>query len=352
MRKLLLLGLAVACAGCGMFYTIPSGEPGAPAARASGKPLEFSAWLVFWDPLSWPDFEANVGRMARVYPEAYTCQPDGLPGRISVAQPQDLARTVALAHQHGVKVLGTLNNYAGEKGDFEATRVQRFLHDPALMEKHVDGLLALAKADGLDGLDVDYESLAAADRGAFSAFVARLAQKAHAQGLLIGLAAHPKESEPGNWDGPKAQDYASLGKSVDFFHVMTYDYHWTSGSPGPVAPFAWVSSVMRFAATVIPADKLEMGINGYGTVWKPKGETLTWPGYMSLQAELGRFDRDPASHELSKNAGNTEAWMSDAATTQAKLVVARDLGLRGAALWVLGQEDPRTWTVLDALRGK
>lgn len=352
MRKFLLLGLVVACAGCGMFYTIPTGKPGTPATAGSHKPVEFSAWLVFWDPLSWPDFEANVSRMARVYPEAYTCQPNGLPGRISVAHADDLARTVALAHQHGVKVLGTMNNYASETSDFESKRVQLFLHDPALMEKHVDGLIALAQTDGLDGLDVDYESLAAADRGAFSAFVARLSQKAHALGLLVGLAAHPKESEPGNWDGPKAQDYASLGKSVDFFHVMTYDYHWTSGSPGPVAPINWVASVMRYTASVVPADKIEMGINGYGIVWKPKGETLTWTLFQALQTKVGRFERDASSGELTKSFGGGEAWMPDAATTQAKLVVARDLGLRGAALWVLGQEDPRTWTVLDALNGK
>lgn len=353
MKKLWALALLLLSAGCGVFYTIPTGQAGAPvAAAAASGPLEFSAWLVFWDPLSWQDFEANVSRLSRVYPEAYTCRPDGLPGRIDIVKPEDLARTVALAHQHGVKVLGTMNNYASEKADFEATRVQRFLHDPALMERHVDGLLALAKADGLDGLDVDYESLAPGDRGAFSAFVARLAQKAHAQSLLVGIATHPKEAEPGNWDGPKAQDYASLGASVDVFHVMTYDFHWASGSPGAVAPLPWIGSVMRFTASVVPKSKIEMGINGYGYTWGAKGVTLTWPDYLKLQSRYGRFERDEGSHELKLTFKDGEAWMSDAETTRHKLELAKELGLRGAAMWVLGQEDPKTWAVLDALNGK
>jgi spore germination protein len=353
MKKLLLATAALALTGCGVFYTVPTAKGGAaPATAASAQPLEFAAWLVYWDDNSWKSFEANVSRLARVYPEAYTAQPDGMPGRIPIVKPEDLAKTVALARQHGVKVLGTMNNYSNDVGGFEPKRVQKFLHDPALMERHVDELIRLAKEDDLDGLDVDYESLAAADRGAFTAFVTRLAEKAKPLGLLIGIAVHPKEREPGTWDGPQAQDYAALGKVVDYFHVMTYDYHWATGSPGPVAPLPWVRSVMEFTRSVMPKEKVEMGINGYGYVWRAKGETLTWKGYQDLQAKHGRFERDEHSGELKLSFKDGEAWMADAQTTQAKFALARELGLRGVAMWVLGQEDPRTWEVWDAFTGK
>lgn len=351
MKWIALVCLAI-LQGCGVFHTVPTAKGGASPVAVQAAPLEFSAWLVYWDPLSVKSFEANVSRMARVYPEAYTAQPDGLPGRIPIVKKEDLAKTVALARQHGVKVLGTMNNYASEVGGFEPKRVQKFLHDPALMERHVDALIALAQEDGLDGLDVDYESLAAADRGAFTKFVARLYEKAKPLGLLIGIAVHPKESEPGTWDGPKAQDYAALGRVVDFFHVMTYDFHWATGSPGSVAPLPWVRSVMEFTKAVVPKEKLEMGLNGYGYAWRPKGATLTWPGFLELQNKFGKFERDEHSGELKKQLPDGEAWMADAQTSQAKLAMAQELGLRGVAMWVLGQEDPRTWMVLDAMKGK
>jgi spore germination protein YaaH len=345
-------------AGCGAVYTVPTAQQardataGGPAPIVAGKPLEFSAWLVFWEPLSWTSFEANVSRLTRVYPEAYTCQPDGLPGRIGVASTDNLKKTVALAHQHGVKVLGTMNNYASEKSDFEKTRVEKFLNDSALMEKHVDGLLALAKADGLDGLDVDYEALDAGDRGSFTAFVTLLAQKAHAAGLQVGVALHPKESEPGTWGGPQAQDWVKLGAVVDHFHVMTYDEHWASGSPGSVASLPWVRSVMSFAVARVPKEKLEMGLNAYGLAWDPKGHDLKWGDFQALQAKYGRFNRDANSNELTLGYATGEAWMPDAQAHQAKLALARELGVSGVAMWMLGQEDPRLWAVVDAFNGR
>lgn len=356
MIKKVILGLvAIASLGasCDGVYTVPTAAD-APKAGAAvkAKPLEFAAWLVFWDPLSVQTFKANVTRMKRVYPEAYTCLPSGLPARLDMVKQPELKAVVDLAHANGVKVLGTMNNYANEVGGFESKRVQKFLHDAALMEQHVDALIRLAKEDSLDGLDVDYESLDALDKGAFTGFVRRLSEKCHAQGLLVGLAAHPKVSEPGTWGGPQAQDYEALGAVVDFFHVMTYDYHWATGSPGTIAPLSWVREVAEYAKSKMPAEKVELGVNGYGYLWAGKGDTLTWPKFLELQAKLGKAERDEAGYELRLYPTGGEAWMADAQTSVKKFEIARDLGIRGVAMWVLGQEDPKTWVEWDKFNSK
>ena len=337
-----LLALGLSGADC---YTVPVAGAGGTLKATSRRPLEFSAWVVFWDDLSVKSFLANVTRLKRVYPEAYGCQADGLPAHIGTFDAAAMATVVTAAKAHGVKVLGTMNNFAN--GDFEPKRVEKFLNNPALMEKHVDALIALAKADGLDGLDVDYESLDASDRGGFTAFVRRLAEKCHAQGLQVGLAAHPKVSEPGTWGGPQAQDYEALGAAVDHFHVMTYDYHWATGGAGSIAPLAWVRQVTEFAKSKMAAEKVEVGVNGYGYYWHPKGENLTWPGFLALQAKLGKAQRDDDSQELKLYSAAGEAYMADALTSLEKFKIARDEEVGGVALWVLGQEDPKTWMVWD-----
>ena len=355
MMKKILLGLvamATLGASCDGVYTVPTAGQKAAKSVAAGKPLEFSAWLVFWDPLSIKSFQANVGRMKRVYPEAYTCMPSGLPQRIEMVKQPELAAVVALAHQHGVKVLGTMNNYAAEVSGFESKRVQKFLHDGPLMEQHVDALIRLAQEDHLDGLDVDYESLDALDRGAFTGFVRRLAEKCHAQGLKVGVALHPKTSEPGVWGGPQAQDYEALGAVVDYFHPMTYDYHWATGGAGTIAPLSWVRQVIEFAKSKVPAEKIEMGLNGYGYIWTGKGDTLTWPKFIDLQAKLGKAERDEDGDELRLYPAGGEARMPDAQTARKKFEMAQDLGINGVAMWVLGQEDPKTWVEWDKFTGK
>jgi spore germination protein YaaH len=338
----LLTGLPLLGA-CGVFYTLDTKGAGG----GGGKPLELSGWLVFWDPQSWRSFQAHVGALARVYPEAYSCRADGGIGRVDATTPKAMADTVALAHAHGCKVLGMMNNYAN--GDFDRTRVERFLYDSGLMEQHVQGLLALARQDGVDGLDVDYENLAAGDRAAFTAFVRRLAGACHAQGLLLGVAAHPKESEPGTWDAPKAQDWQALGEAVDFFQPMTYDYHWASGAPGTIAPPPWVRSVIGFAASQMPAAKVELGLKTAGVDWSGKGQDLPWPKFLALQNKAGRAQRDGDTAELTLTApGGGEVWMPDADTAELKFRIARDLGVRGVAMWVLGSEDPRVWAAFAA----
>ena len=143
-----LFALFAMGASCDGVYTIPvASSNGSLNSRVAAKPIEFSAWLVFWDPLSVKSFQTNVGRLSRVYPEAYGCQADGLPSHIGTFDAGAMRGVVALAKAHGVKILGTMNNFAN--GDFEPKRVELFLGDAVLMEKHVDALIALATADGL-----------------------------------------------------------------------------------------------------------------------------------------------------------------------------------------------------------
>jgi spore germination protein len=354
--KRLLFGLfamATLGASCDGVYTVPTAAQSAQGITAvGGKPVEMSAWLVFWDPLSVGSFDANVTRLNRVYVEAYACLPDGSAGHIGTFDALAMRHVVALAKAHGVKVLGTMNNYDHDSADFDRKRVEKFLGSPALMEAHVQGLLALAAADGLDGLDVDYESLDAQDRGGFSAFVARLCEAAHAKGLTVGLAAHPKVSEPGTWGGPQAQNYAVLGAAVDYFHVMTYDYHWATSGAGSLAPLSWVRQVAEFTASKVPPSKVELGVNTYGMAWQGKGQDLTWPGFLGLQSKLGRAYRDDDGYELRLDPPGGEVWMPDAETSLKKFQLAQELGLGAVALWVLGQEDPATWTTWDKFNRK
>ncbi len=260
-----------------------------------------------------------------------------------------MRHVVELAKAHGVKVLGTMNNYDHDSAGFDRKRVEKFLGDPAAMEAHVQGLLALARADGLDGLDVDYESLDAQDRGAFSAFVQRLCDAAHAKGLTVGLAAHPKVSEPGTWGGPQAQNYAVLGAAVDYFHVMTYDYHWSTSGAGSLAPLGWVRQVAEFTASKVPPSKIELGVNTYGMDWQGTGQDLTWPDFLALQAKLGM------ATERDDDGRRSCAWTTPAAKCGCRTPtpVSRSSnwpGNWGSAASPYGcwaRKTPATWTTWD-----
>lgn len=48
---------------------------------------------------------------------------------------------------------------------------------------------------------------------------------------------------------------------------MTYDEHYPGGSPGPIASIGWVNNVVKYATTVIPKEKIYLGLAAYGYDW-------------------------------------------------------------------------------------
>ena len=94
-----------------------------------------------------------------------------------------------------------------------------------------------------------------------------------------------------------------------------------------------------------------MGLNGYGYDWQgKKGVTMTWTNWQKLLAAGHRPDRDDSTQELKLSYGNHEVWYPDAKTFVPKLKIAKELGLRGGAMWVLGQEDPGMWRMWQVQR--
>ncbi|MCH8240194.1 MAG: DUF1573 domain-containing protein, partial [Proteobacteria bacterium] len=84
-------------------------------------------------------------------------------------------------------------------------------------------MIELAKEDGLDGLDLDYENMHPENRDLFSAFVKETSEKLHGENMLLGAAVHAKRSDggtgPEDWFGPKAQDWAEK-----MFDVREHDF--------------------------------------------------------------------------------------------------------------------------------
>ncbi|MHB8637224.1 MAG: glycosyl hydrolase family 18 protein [Fimbriimonadaceae bacterium] len=318
------------------------------ACLAMAASPKLSGWLVFYDGgMALKNFAAHADLLDTVGAEWYQCAADGSVKYVDVATPDKRAAALAIAHRYHVTLLGMIQNPG-----FDPLTVEGFLSDPVKREAHAMAVVAACLRDRLDGIDLDYESLKAADRDNFSDFVDALAAELHAKHKLLAVSLHAKTSEPGTWDGPEAQDWARIGAAADRVRVMCYDQHWETSEAGPVASIAWVEPVMRFAVSVIPAAKLDIGIPGYGYDWVgKKGADLDWTQFSSLPGSA-KAVRDAASQELVLSHGDATAWFCDAAADVPKFELARTLGVRGVCLWQLGCVDPKFWPEVQSLRSK
>jgi spore germination protein YaaH len=220
----------------------------------------------------------------------------------------------------------------------------------------VRALVSLVEAHGYDGIEIDYESLKTVDRAAFTAFMTELSRALHARGRILAGAFHAKVAEPGDDWGPGAQDWDALGRVVDSFRIMTYDYHWDGGPAGPLAPLPWFKAVLAFAVAHVPKDKILMGIPTYGYDWTGsrtgKAASVDARDATGIARKKGgRIDRDPVSNEphftYLENTDEHVVWYEDADCLPQKLEAVRAAGVAGIAIWLLGSEEPAFWARLD-----
>lgn len=314
-------------------------------AGATLAPLKNSAWLVFYDPASMASFEKYGAQLSEVGVEWIVAGPDGLPKRREHATPANAEKVRTVAKRHGVTTYAMTSNAAS--GGFDASLVDALLKDEASMRAHAEALAQLAKDDGFDGVDLDYESMRPAVREPYVKFAAMVREACDRRQLKLAIAVHAKTSEPGNWDGPISQDWKALGALVDRFRIMTYDFHWATSEAGPIAPLEWFDQVIAFAKTQVAAEKIEAGVASYGYDWKDKSaKSITWRDWQELTKLHTWTQRDAASQENTVEYDGRKVFFSDAVAIRAKFDLAAKAGVRGVAMWRLGSEDPAVWDFL------
>ena len=227
------------------------------------------------------------------------------------------------------------------------------LHSPELMAAQVAAIVALVQRNHYAGIDLDYENLHAADRQAFTAFVARLAHALHAKGKVLSVAVFAKTTNAGTDPRNLAQDYAAIGRAADQVRLMAYDYHWQTSPPGPVAPVSWVRAVLRYAKTQIPASKIILGVPLYGYDWVGHhGTGISWLQALRLSRQYhatARYDQASQTPWFSyRDAAGRQhtVWFENAASSRAKFGAAQGAQIGGVYLWMYGYEDGGTWSAL------
>ena len=339
---------AAALAGLVLIAILPSwgrgGETGSSAGEVTPTRI---GYVPYWDQeRGFEVVRQQPELFDEVSPVWYSLESNG---RIRLADPANTTvdrDAVRSLQEQGIRVIPTVTNL--RDGDWETGPVRRMLRDPAAVRTHIRELVALATGEGYDGIDIDYEHLRAADRDAFSDFLARLGDALRAEGKLLTAAVHPKTSEAGDDERNAAQDYRAIGAAVDQVRVMTYDYSWEDSPPGPVAPATWVEDVVAWTVARIPAHKVILGVVLLGYDWGDgPGETVDYEqARETAQANGARVRRgeDGSPWFTYERSGTRhEVWYEDADSVAEKLALVPRYGLGGAFFWRLGGEDPQVW---------
>lgn len=312
---------------------------------------------------SFDSFRENVEAIDVVAPSAYSVDAEGvLWGDVD-------PRVLRLAEEHDVDVMPLVLNPG-----FDQEMLHQLLTSERARTRAVESMVELCRRHGYDGIQFDFENLHMNDREAFTRFFREAAKALHDAGFRISIAVvHRPDDLPGptryhgwlfeNWRA--GYDLEALAEAGDFISVMSYSQHTRRTPPGPQAGLPWVRRVAEYFLRYMPPEKLSLGIPLSSQHWYTSQEDEIVPEKARSYSEgvshrraRALVERNGAELRWSDehsvpyafySRGGTWEWLfvENARSFEAKLELARDLGLRGFSAWVLGPEDPGVWDRLE-----
>ncbi|MBT2489946.1 glycosyl hydrolase [Streptomyces sp. ISL-96] len=322
-----------------------AGPPGFRSAPAP--PRNVSAWLPYWDQkAAYRDALRHAAQLHTVSPFWYQAvsagQVDGHPG----AGERGVIDGLRAA---GISVVPTVME------TMKPGALGEILTSPTSRATHIRTLIGITKSRPYDGLDIDYETIAATGdasyeqvRAGYAAFVTDLCRALHDARKKCVITVSPQTGNTG-----RIWDYAAIGRAADRVRIMAYDLHWRGGQPGPLSTPSWYDEILRNATALIPRTKIEMALPAYGWDWVPGGETkhVTWKEAEALRVKKGapyRLDAESGSPTFTYQEGEQTrtVWYQDARGVAAHLPTVRKYNIAGTGLWALNFEDPGLWPVL------
>lgn len=285
------------------------------------------------------------------------------------------------AHESGTRVVVTISM-------MNNASLKALMDDPIAQQRTIDQTVALVKARGIDGTNIDFEydgNPGQEYRNKFTLFASNMTQKMHSEIPASRVTASAYAS---GVKYAKLQDIGDVAEVTDGIFIMGYDFAITSSEVAmPTAPLNgykegkyWydISTAVEDFLSVAPSNKLILGTPWYGLdfpVYQPgfKAERNYWGraiihtyGAASQQitpdmADIAEFktgwdEMGQMSWKAYKVASTGEwrmVYVDDVRSLQAKYQFAKDKELLGVGMWAIGYESnsKELWTLLGDMFG-
>lgn len=249
-----------------------------------------------------------------------------------------------------------------ENGQFDTQRAELVLTDEAAQDQLAAQVLRQVLQRGYAGVDVDFEYLPGQLAEAYAAFLSRLRRLLRPHGRFLWAALAPKTSAMQRGLLYEGHDYAGVSAATDGVLLMTYEWGYTYGPPMAVAPLPNVRTVLDYAVTEIPAEKIFLGVPNYGYDWPlpfVQGETraqsisnqraIELALYYGVAIQYDETAQAPFFRYTADDGVEHEVWFEDARSLEAKWRLIAEYGFRGAGVWNLMRPFSQIWLVLDSL---
>jgi spore germination protein YaaH/5-hydroxyisourate hydrolase-like protein (transthyretin family) len=267
--------------------------------------------------------------------------------------------------------------------------LSNLLANPTSRTQIAKALHSYVMVNNFDGIDLDFEGFAFVDGNStwaktapgWVALVKELSALLRADNKLLSVSTPYNFNPAERQKGYTVYAWPQIAPFIDRLRIMTYDY--SVSKVGPIGPLAWTEKTVAYAASIMPASKVYLGLAGYGRDWVTKVEGVCpapFANAIKVGAKAATFVmRDAAalaasykvtpvfdakfgeatftytkSYEGTTTDGRSTlctatrtAWYQNAQSYKLRSELVAKYKLGGVTAWTLGMEEP---LAMEAIR--
>lgn len=309
---------------------------------------------------------ANTKGLTTISPTWFTVK--DTKGNISSIASSDY---VNYAHQSNIEVWGLVRNFdpLGGEGIKTSDETYELLSRTSSRQNLVNQLISEALQVGLDGINVDFETISVETGEHYIQFIRELSVKCRKNGIVLSVDNYVPKGYNTHYHREEQ------GVVADYVIIMGYDEHFAgSYESGSVASINYVREGIEHTLKEVPADKIINAVPFYSRLWKeiPKtegelaeqegteaanypvkvtSETVSLRNVKEVVANAGAqfaWDKETAQNyaQWEADGATYKIWMEDEASIEEKLKVMKEHKLAGTAAWKLGFETQSIWDLI------
>jgi len=258
---------------------------------------------------------------------------DGLDTKVTTAD----KNLIALCKQNNVKLIPSI-------AQFEYADLSTVLNDPKKLLAHIDRIVKETVDNNYAGIDIDYENVIVEDKEPYLSFIKSLSEKLHAKNKLLIVTVLAKDNLTKEATQTRtSQDWARLSVDVDQIRIMVYEYKNLFKASYAVTPLFFLERVMSYARSVIPIEKISIGLPLYANRYKSDVDkiALTYKNIVSIKAtnKILEDKLDPETNEKLLKFSEYEVWYTDKEVDTIRRNKIKSVGISNIFYWRLGDED-------------
>ena len=256
---------------------------------------------------------------------------------------------VARMKEQGIEVWALVDNFHPDVDTFQV------LSYTSRRERLVNEIIAAAIKYGLNGINIDFESLDVETGPHYIQFLRELSVKCRTNGIVLSVDNYVPTSYNAFYDREEQ------GEIVDYVIIMGYDeHHSRSETAGSVASIGYTREALENTLEEVPADKIIMAIPFYTRLWREatidgatslSSEALSMASAESVIEQYGAepvWDEETGQYyiEYERDGAVYKMWQEEERSIEEKMKVIHDAQIAGVAAWRLGYETPEIWNVI------